>query len=129
MEEVSRRAAEILLADPPATAETFASSMLIASPSGPRRRVTRPMAEALTQLAELVEPVAKLAQEWLESKDDEDHAATAEARERLLASLDESPDLTATLSRLLGPVGMPTKQVGRIASRQRAPNGATPAHP
>jgi hypothetical protein len=59
------------------------------------------MAEALVQLAELVEPVAELAQEWIEAKDDDDHAAIVEARDRLLAGLDESPDLTATMSRLL----------------------------
>ncbi len=84
------------------------------------------MAEVLMQLAELVEPVAELAQEWLESKNDEDQAATAEARERLLTGLDESPDLTATMSRLLrllGSVGMPTEQAGRVASRRRRPAG------
>jgi len=63
------------------------------------------MAEALMQLADLVEPVAELAQEWLESKDDGDREAVAEARERLLVSVDESPGLTATMSRLLRMLG------------------------
>lgn len=87
-----------------------ASSTVVASSSGPSKRVTRPLAEALTRVAELVEPVAEIAQEELESKDHDDPAATAEARERLMAGLDESPDLTPMMSRLLrllGSVGHP----------------------
>jgi DNA repair exonuclease SbcCD ATPase subunit len=105
MEEVSRLAAEILLArahDGPAP-----------SPDGldrlqrPARRVTRQLAEALTQIAELAEPAAEAAQAWLDSKDDEDDPeATAEARHQLLATLDQSAELVTTLhqlARLLGP--------------------------
>jgi hypothetical protein len=95
MEGVSRQAAEILLAEAQATPEPVTSATDVGRPSGSTRRVTRPMAEALTRLAEVVEPAAEAAQEWLESKDDEDHAAIAEARDRLLATLDQSPDLTA----------------------------------
>jgi hypothetical protein len=67
--------------------------------------VTRPLAEALTQLAELVEPAAEAAQEWLESKENEDREAVAEARDQLLAALDQSADLLTTITRLAGLLG------------------------
>ncbi len=67
--------------------------------------MTRPLAEALARLAELAEPAAEAAQEWLDSKDDDNRQAVAEARDQLLATLDASAELIATikqLSRLLG---------------------------
>jgi hypothetical protein len=101
MEEVSHQAAEILLARSPQTMSPTASD----HPRRSGRRVTRPLAEALTRLAELVEPAAEAAQEWLDSKDDEDQQAVADARDQLLATLDASAELVATinqLTRLLG---------------------------
>jgi DNA repair exonuclease SbcCD ATPase subunit len=104
MEEVSRQAAEILLAraqDGPAP-----SSDGLDRPTRPATRVTRQLAEALTQIAELAEPAAEAAQAWLDSKDDEDREATAEARDQLLSALHQSTELVTTLhqlSRLLGP--------------------------
>jgi hypothetical protein len=103
MEEVSRQAAEILLADPPTTAPG-------AAPAARHTPVTRHLAQAVAQLAELIEPVAEAAQEWLESKDDGDRDAVADARERLLTVLGESPDLasaSARLARLLGTAAWP----------------------
>ncbi len=104
MEEVSRQAAEILLADPPTAALTAAP------PAARPTTVTRHLAQAVAQLAELIEPVAEAAQEWLESKDDGDREAVAEARERLLTTLGESPHLasaSARLARLLGTAAWP----------------------
>jgi hypothetical protein len=98
MEVVSRQAVEILLAD--AAGEPLPSSPGPARPGRPTRRVTRHLAEALTQLAELVEPAAEAAQEWLESTDNEDREAIAEARDQLLATLDQSADLVTTIARL-----------------------------
>jgi hypothetical protein len=98
MEEVSRQAVEILLAQ--AEREPVPSSDGPGRPGRPARRVTRPLAEALTQLAELVEPAAEAAQEWLESKENEDREAITEARDQLLASLDQSADLVTTITRL-----------------------------
>ncbi len=103
MEEVSRQAAEILLTR--AHGERVPRSVGSDQPRRSARRVTRPLAEALTQLAELVEPAAEAAQEWLDSKDEEDREATAEVRGQLLAMLDESAELVTTinqLARLLG---------------------------
>lgn len=97
MEEVSRQAAELLLAEPPT--RTLAGPDSGSRP--PARRVTRPLAEMLTQLAELLEPAADAAHEWLDARDSDDHEAVAEARERLLTTLDESPDLIATAGQLL----------------------------
>jgi uncharacterized protein DUF6788 len=94
MEEVSRQAAEILLAEPPTPAPAAAM------PTSRPTTVTRHLAQAVAQVAELIEPVAEAVQEWLESKDDGDREAVAEARERLLAALSESPDLASTLARL-----------------------------
>jgi hypothetical protein len=94
MEEVSRQAAEILLADPPTTAPGAAAPAARPTP------VTRHLAQAVAQLAELIDPVAEAAQEWLESN----------ARERLLTVLGESPDLASTsarLARLLGTAAWP----------------------
>lgn len=101
MEEVSRQAAEILLSRPPQASAATASDLPRRSPL----RVTRPLAEALTRLAELVEPAAEAAQEWLDSKDDDDRQAGAEARDHLNVTLDASAELIATikqLARLLG---------------------------
>jgi hypothetical protein len=100
MEQVSRQAAEILLAQPPATPAQLPSSKDVALSPGSTRRVTRSLAEALTQLAELVEPAAEAAQEWLESKENEDREAIAQARDQLLATLDQSADLVTTIARL-----------------------------
>jgi uncharacterized protein DUF6788 len=132
MEEVSRQAAELLLAEPPAIPAPLTSSKDDARSRGSTRRVTRPMAEALMRLAELVEPAAEVAQEWLESKDDEDHAAIAEARDRLLTTLDESADLAATMSRLLRLLRSAAPQAGldsRPESRQHASTDSTPSRP
>jgi hypothetical protein len=104
MEEVSRQAAEILLAEPPTPAP--GAAMPAARPIA----VTRHLAQALAQLAELIEPVAEAAQEWLESKDDGEREAVADARERLLTALSESPNLASTLAqlaRLLGTAAWP----------------------
>ncbi len=98
MEMVSRQAAEILLADD--ASEQLPSSVGPAHLGRPTRRLTRPLAEALTQLAELVEPAAEAAQEWLESKENEDREAIAEARDQLLSTLDQSADLVTTIARL-----------------------------
>ncbi len=103
MEVVSRQAVEILLVD--AASQPAPPSGGPAQPERPTRRVTRPLAEALTQLAELVEPAAEAAQEWLDSKENEDREAIAEARDQLLDTLDHSAELVTTinrLSRLLG---------------------------
>ncbi len=97
MEEVSRQAAEILLAEPPPQAATPAA----ASPSGRPRPMTRNLAQAVVQITELIEPVAQAAQEWLEARDDDDREALAEAKTGLLTALDESPDLAPTMARLL----------------------------
>jgi hypothetical protein len=100
MEEVSHQAAEILLARPAQTPSSAADQ-----PRRSVRRQTRPLAEALTRLSELVEPAAEAAQEWLDSKEDEDRQAVIEARDQLLATLDGSVELIATinqLARLLG---------------------------
>jgi hypothetical protein len=133
MEEVSRQAAEILLADPLAPSEPLSSSKELGRPRMPTRRVTRPTAEALVRLAELIEPAAEAAQEWLEAMDDEDDpAAIAEARDRLLASLDESPDLITTVSRLLrllGTLAQQTEQIIRPNFHQPKSNDSTPSHP
>ena len=67
--------------------------------------MTRPLAEALTPFAELVEPAAEAAQEWLDSKDDDDRQAVADARDQLLATLDASAELVAVVNqvaRILG---------------------------
>jgi hypothetical protein len=104
MEEVSRQAAEILLAEPPTSAPATTRRV----PRSPA--VTRHLAQAVTLLAELIEPVAEAAQEWLESKDDDDREALTEARERLLAAVIEAPDLASTsarLARLLGTAAWP----------------------
>ena len=103
MEVVSRQAVEILLAD--AAGKPAPSSAGPAGLGRPTTRVTRPLAEALTQLVELVEPAAEAAQEWLESTENEDREAIAEARDQLLATLDPSAELVTTitwLARLLG---------------------------
>lgn len=101
MEEVSRQAAEFLLSEPvtPTDAVTTSASA---------RRVTRPLAETLAQLAELIEPAAEAAQEWLEARDNEDQEAIVETRNQLLSALDDSPELmtvTSRLVRLLSSVG------------------------
>ncbi|HKF19616.1 MAG TPA: hypothetical protein VKF14_20825 [Candidatus Dormibacteraeota bacterium] len=49
--------------------------------------------------------VGEAAQEWLDSKDDDDRQAVAEARDHLLATLDGSPGLVATISKLARLVG------------------------
>ncbi len=105
MEEVSRQAAEILLAEPP-TAATPGTATPAARPSS----VTPHLAQAVAQLAELIEPAAEATQEWLESKEDGDRELVAEARERLLTTLGESPELAAAaarLARLLGTAAWP----------------------
>jgi len=104
MEEVSRQAAEILLTEPPAPAP--AAAVPTARPTA----VTRHLAQAVAHLAELIEPAAEAAHEWLESRDDGDREAVAEARERLLTGLGESPELAAAsarLARLLGTAAWP----------------------
>jgi hypothetical protein len=104
MEEVSRQAAEILLAQP------HTPQPRTALPAPRPAAVTRHLAQAVAQLAELIEPVAEAAQEWLESKDDDDREAIAEARERLLAAVIEAPELASTaarLARLLGTAAWP----------------------
>jgi hypothetical protein len=104
MEEVSRQAAEILLAQP------HTPEPRTALPAPRPAPVTRHLAQAVAHLAELIEPVAEAAQEWLESKDDDDREAIAEARERLLAAVIEAPDLASTaarLARLLGTAAWP----------------------
>jgi hypothetical protein len=98
MEVVSRQAVQILLAD--AASELAPSSGGPAELERPTRRVTRPLAEALTQLAELVEPAAEAAHEWLESKENDDREAIAEARDQLLDTLDQSPELITTITQL-----------------------------
>jgi hypothetical protein len=94
MEEVSRLAAEVLLAEPPTPAPPTAM------PAARPIAVTRHLAQAVAQVADLIEPVAEAAQEWLESKDDGERESVVEARERLLAALSESADLASTLARL-----------------------------
>ena len=119
MEEVSQQAAEILLAEP--HPEPAISSEGNVSPRPSARRVARPLAESLVQLAEFLEPVVDAAQEWLEAKDGEDPDAVAEARDRLLDALDQSPELTATMTRLtrsLGSIAAPVRQRARTASPQ-----------
>jgi hypothetical protein len=104
MEKVSRQAAEILLADQPIPEP--GAAMPAARPTA----VTRHLAQAVAKLAELVEPAAEAAHEWLKSKDDGNREAVAGARERLLAGLGESPELAAAsarLARLLGTAAWP----------------------
>lgn len=105
MEEVSRQAAEILLAQPHTSTPPTTTV-----PTPRPAPVTRHLAQAVAQLAELIEPVAEAAQEWLESKDDDDREGVADARERLLTTLAESPELAAAsarLARLLGTAAWP----------------------
>lgn len=119
MEEVSQQAAEILLAEP--HPEPTPASEGAVSPPAASRPVTRPLADALVQLSELLEPVVEVAQEWLEAKDGEDADAIVEARDRLLNALDESPELTATMTRLarsLGSIAPTVRQSARTTSRQ-----------
>jgi hypothetical protein len=104
IEEVSRQAAEILLAQPPSSAP--APALTAPRPAA----VTRHLAQAVVELAELIEPVAEAAQEWLESKDDGDREAITEARARLLDAVDQAPELASTsarLARLLGTAAWP----------------------
>jgi MarR-like DNA-binding transcriptional regulator SgrR of sgrS sRNA len=104
-EEVSRQAGELLLSEP--QPESLASTHRV-RPSGSPRHVTTALATSLTQLAELIEPAAAAAEEWLEAHDSEDRDAAVEARDQLLATLDESPELatiTSQLARLLESVG------------------------
>ncbi len=118
MEEVSRQAAEILLAEPPTAAPGTATPAArpssaapgTATPAARPSSVTPHLAQAVAQLAELIEPVAEATQEWLESKEDGDRELVAEARERLLTTLGESPELAAAaarLARLLGTAAWP----------------------
>jgi hypothetical protein len=123
MEEVSRQAAEILLAEP---AQTPVTSDDVSTRRPGARRVTRPIAEALVQLADLVQPVAEAAQDWLESKDDEDPEAIAEARERLLATLDEAPELSTTMGRLVRLLASVAHQADRGSQRQLPSSDSTP---
>lgn len=119
MEEVSQQAAEILLAEP--RSQSTISSQGNTTPRAPTKRVTRPLAEALVLLSELLEPTSDAAQEWLDAKDGEDPDALAEARNRLLDALDESPELIATMTRLvrsLGSIAPPVPQSATTASRQ-----------
>ena len=56
-----------------------------------------------------------------EAKDGEDPDTVAEARDRLLNTLDESPELTATMTRLarsLASIPPPVRQSVRTTSRQ-----------
>jgi hypothetical protein len=104
MDKVSERAASILLqqSDRPTPGPSQQSdSSIAASVRQPVFPVTRPLAELLVQVSELVSPVAEAAQQWLEAKDDGDRELLAEARETLDMTMAESPELIPTLTRLL----------------------------
>jgi len=51
-------------------------------------------------MSELMEPVAEVAQQWLDAKDDGDHDLVSEAREDQAAGLAESEDLLNAIERL-----------------------------
>jgi hypothetical protein len=93
MEELSHAAAPLLL-----ESDEEPGPLL---PTKSSRRLTRQLLEGLVQLPELIEPVAEAAQEVLEVREETDKEAIAQARERLLAVLDDSAELTAAVHRLL----------------------------
>jgi len=99
MEELSHAAAPLLLESGQQPSRRL--------PTEPARRLTRQLLEALVQLPELIEPVAEAAQEVLETRDEEDRDAISQARQRLLALLDDSAELTAAIHRLLALVRSP----------------------
>jgi hypothetical protein len=114
MEDVSRLAADLLLAQPSGT-----TGPDVVMPTERPRRVTSPLAQAVARIAELIEPAAEAAQEWLESKDDDDRELVAEAAESLLAALDQSPDLAPTMTRLLRLLGTLDQRRQRRTSGRR----------
>jgi Family of unknown function (DUF6788) len=103
MDKVSQQAATILLREAAQTGHVDLPDRAH-PPTGhapdTAGRVTRHLAEALLRISELVEPLAELAQQWLDSKDDGDHDALAEARHDLATALAASPDLFDQLDRL-----------------------------
>jgi hypothetical protein len=104
MDKVSERAATILLqqSDRPTPGPSEQpDGSIAASVRQPAFPVTRPLAELLVQVSELVSPLAEAAQQWLEAKDDGDRELLAEARETLDMTMAESPELIPTLARLL----------------------------
>lgn len=99
MEELSHAAAPLLLESDPE------SSPLL--PAKPTRRLTQQLLDALIRLPELIEPVAEAAQEVLEAREEADSEAISQARQRLLAVLDDSAELTAAIHRFLALVRSP----------------------
>lgn len=93
MEELSHAAAPLLLESD--------RGPWPSPPAKPTRRLTRQLLEGLVQLPELIEPVAEAAQEVLDAREEEDREAISPARERLLALIDDSAELTAALDHLL----------------------------
>lgn len=93
MEELSHAAAPLLL-----ESDQEPSPLL---PTQPTRRLTQQLLEGLVQLPELVEPLAEAAQEVLDAREEADSEAISQARERLLALLDDSAELTTAVHRLL----------------------------
>jgi hypothetical protein len=115
MDKVSEQAATILLQQPDAHSSEHAPRQDAAVPgpvSQPALRMTRKLAEGLIQISELVSPVADLAQQWLEAKDDDDRELIAQAREELDVALTESAELMPTMAHLLrlAPAPRPVRQ-------------------
>jgi len=98
MEEVSWRAAPFLVQDtrqlpqPPSQQPNLAPN--------PPIRITKRLALALTQLSELLDPLADAARQWLDAKDDGDPDLLAEARQDLLTAWTHVEGLRPALDRL-----------------------------
>jgi hypothetical protein len=101
MDKVSQQAAIILLREAAATNLAAHSDQdqapLDLTPDTPGR-VNRYLAEALVRVAELVDPVAETAQQWLDAKDDDDLDLLSETRHDLAMAI--STDLLEALDRL-----------------------------
>ncbi len=100
MERVSQRAAEILLEEADATTSAAPArangNALLESRT---LRPTRPLAEALAQACELLQPLAEAAQEWLEAKSEQDRELISETRASLEEALKDASALRETMLR------------------------------
>src|SRR6266700_1684137 len=100
MERVSQRAAEILLEEADATTSAAPArangNALLESRT---LRPTRPLAEALAQACELLQPLAEAAQEWLEAESEQDRELISETRASLEEALKDASALRETMLR------------------------------
>lgn len=103
MDKVSQQAAAILLHEATTTPNLAGRADQDRHPHGSfpdtPARVNRHLAEALVHLAELLDPVAEAAQQWLDAKDDADRDLVAETSRDLVATLTQSADLLEALER------------------------------